>query len=271
MRKFFIRPLFVYGVVFIVLYFVVIPVSVRRRLRHYFFLSQVPVLRGIEVLQSAQRKSALSAYSKSWWIEKSQKLLQENAYLKWQIQEQKDVQEMAQNILKLNQMKVGARFHCLPAHVIFRSLEAWSRYVIVNRGSEDGVRVGQGVLCTSGVVGRIREVQPRLAFVELISDPHFRMLVRLDGSTSPYTFCGVEGMGETSVGQAKITNLLPEDEGVGPRRVETSDLGQQFPNHIYVGQCVEVYHEGNQWVGHVQLGDYLRWLDDVGILIPTVE
>ena len=54
-----------------------------------------------------------------------------------------------------------------------------------------------------------------------------------------------------------------------PQQVETSALGQQFPNRIFIGQLMEVNLTNNEWLGTVQLGKYLRWLNEVCVLVPV--
>ena len=169
-------------------------------------------------------------------------------------------------------MDVGEQFQCLPARVIYRSTEAWAQRLLINRGLNDGVREGQGVVCTQGVVGRIGKVTPKTAFVELVTSANFRLLVRLEGEAEP---CLLQSKalknGKCSSGKA-ILSLAPDtDEKKCPRTVETVAVGHQFPNRFYVGECVKIKQKGSQSVGAVRFGRYLDLLDEVGVLIPSLN
>ena len=61
------------------------------------------------------------------------------------------------------------------------------------------------------------------------------------------------------------------DEKKFPRTVETVAVGHQFPEHFYVGQCVKIKQKDNQSFGVVRFGRYLDLLDEVGVLIPSLN
>ena len=51
----------------------------------------------------------------------------------------------------------------------------WWRSLKINRGSADGVRSGDAVICADGLVGRVRAVYSHAADIQLVTDPNARI------------------------------------------------------------------------------------------------
>lgn len=122
----------------------------------------------------------------------------------------------------------------LTADVISRDTSGFLRYVIVNRGARDGVRIGQPVISDEGLVGRVEDVTATAAWVRLAVDQRSAVNARLQES-------GVEG---TVVGQltgGMRMQFIPQDvELVEGDLVLTSGLGGNYPRGIVVGQVASV-------------------------------
>jgi len=221
--------------------------------------------------QNLQQAVALRSHSKAWWIDRTRELIQENAYLKLKLLEKQDAIDLSHRVLELNKVDVGEMFKCLPARVIYRSYEMWSQFLVIDKGAKDGVNVGQGVICTGGIVGRISKIQDKVSFVELITSKKFRMLVHLENDKNPFLFQGVtQEVGWKCNYKGYLVDVSLEDELTCPRLVETMDLGQQFPDHIYVGQLLKIKKKNHKNVGVVVVGDYIKWIGEVGVLLPVM-
>lgn len=70
----------------------------------------------------------------------------------------------------------------VPAPVIGRSADHWWQHIILGKGSNDNVKVGDVVTAPGGVVGRITTVTPNTSRVLLLSDPSSRMGVTISRS-----------------------------------------------------------------------------------------
>ena len=271
-KKRFWRPLFLYILAFLVLWNVILPLVFRKKLREAFLTVQVPLWEVSAGLGAAQKRLALQTFSKSDLLHHVRELTCENEALRRKLAENADKADLAERVLQLNAMDVGEQFQCLPARVLYRSTEAWAQRLLINRGSNDGVQEGQGVVCTKGIVGRIGKVMSKTAFVELVTSANFRLLVRLEGEAEP---CLLQSKalknGKCSSGKA-ILSLAPDtDKKNCPCRVETVAVGHQFPDRFYVGQCVKIKQKDNQSFGVVRFGHYLDLLDEVGVLIPSLN
>lgn len=80
---------------------------------------------------------------------------------------------------KTLKLKYKLGYKTIPASVIGRSANAWYDQFILNKGSEDGIIVGRGVINEDGVVGQIKKVGPSSSIVQLISNPDWRMGVKI--------------------------------------------------------------------------------------------
>lgn len=73
----------------------------------------------------------------------------------------------------------GANF--VLADVIVATVDATHGELIIDRGQEDGLAVGQFVLSDESIVGTISAVDTRMARVRLITDPASKMAVKIEG------------------------------------------------------------------------------------------
>ena len=122
----------------------------------------------------------------------------------------------------------------LAAAVIGRDPSPFVKYVIINRGSDGGLRSGMPVVTSQGLAGRIAAVTAGAARVELISDPASSVNVRLEPSGAQAVLLG-SLTGELSL------DLIPQTASVNVGDlVLTSGLGGNFPDNILIGQITSV-------------------------------
>ena len=122
----------------------------------------------------------------------------------------------------------------LAAAVIGRDPSPFLQYVIINRGSDDGVRRGMPVVTDRGLVGRISRVTASAASVQLITDPAMIVNVRLEPSRAEAVLTG-SITGEVALGQ------IPQSANVQPGDLLlTSGLGGNYPANILIGQVTGV-------------------------------
>ena len=108
-------------------------------------------------------------------------------------------------------------------------------YVIINRGSQDELRVGMPVIVGGGrLVGRIAEVRPRWSKVQLLIDPGSQVNGVVQGSRAAGLITG-QPDGTLSLEQVSQS----EQVNVGDT-VVTSGQGGLLPKGLIVGQVTEV-------------------------------
>ena len=267
------RPFFTYILIFSVVWIFILPWGIKGFLRHAFFGAQIPIFKLSTCIEHQQIAQGSRAHSKDFWINQTRELVKENAYLKLQLAEQKDASDLAQRILEINKVRLGEHFKALVARVIHRSIEMWHQTLTIDKGFRDGVRVGQGVFCSEGGVGRVKHTEKSTAIVELITSSEFKMIVKAENESVTHVLSGFvdKHYFYHSELQAKLSDVRKEDALLCPQTIETTDLGQQFPPHMFVGRLMSVEKEGGTAVGIVQLGEYLKFLHEVGVLIPSAE
>ncbi len=120
------------------------------------------------------------------------------------------------------------------ADVIARDTSSYLRWIIINRGTRDGVTPGNPVISDLGLVGRVEDAAANAAWVRLVIDQGSLVNARLQNARA-------EG---TVVGQLQGSlrmELIPQEALIEPGDlVLTSGLGGAFPANIVIGQVSSV-------------------------------
>jgi rod shape-determining protein MreC len=118
--------------------------------------------------------------------------------------------------------------------VIGRDPSPFLHYVIINRGSNDGILRGMPVVTDQGLVGRVDAVIADAARVQLITDPASSVNVRLQNAETEASLVG-------SVTGDTLLELVPQDVVIETGDlVLTSGLGGGYPPDLIVGQVASV-------------------------------
>lgn len=123
----------------------------------------------------------------------------------------------------------------LIAELLSVDLEPYSRHIVVNKGSQQGIYEGQPVLDAKGIMGQVIHVTPLTSTVILITDPNHAIPVAINRN----------GMRAIAIGTGSSDELeLPHfptnaDVEVGDLLV-TSGLGGRFPAGYPVGIVASV-------------------------------
>ncbi|MBN1668617.1 MAG: rod shape-determining protein MreC [Anaerolineales bacterium] len=130
--------------------------------------------------------------------------------------------------------RVYPEYDYIGASVIGRDPSPFLHYVIINRGSDDGLRRGMPVVSQQGLVGRIARVTANSANVQLISDPGSTLDVRLQPARAEAILAG-------SLTGDLLLDFIPQEAAVQPGDlVLTSGLGGNYPPNILIGQVTSV-------------------------------
>ncbi len=154
---------------------------------------------------------------------------------------QTQVVELQQSVTETNVLSALVNFaRANPSYtykaatVIGRDPSPFLRYVIINVGSNDGIRPGMPVVTDQGLAGRVDAVIAEAARVQLITDPGSAVNVSLQASKTDAILIG-------SVTGDLSLDMIPQDAGVQAGDVVlTSGLGGDYPPNLLVGQVVSV-------------------------------
>ncbi len=126
------------------------------------------------------------------------------------------------------------------AAVIGRDPSPFLHYIIIDHGSDDGLRHGMPVVTEQGLVGRVDAVTANAARVQLITDPGAVVNVRLESSKAEAQITGA------ITGEINL-EMVSQDVIIQPGDlVLTSGLGGSYPSEILVGQVLSLRKEANQ-------------------------
>jgi len=150
------------------------------------------------------------------------------------------------------------------ARVIGRDAGRWFATVVVDRGSQDGVRRNAPVVTPDGAVGRVIEVTPRAARVLLLSDSRSAVGVLVQASRDAAV---VEGRGGRLLHLKYLSRAARAQPG---DVVVTSGLGGVFPRGLVVGRIAKVVREEGALLqeAEVEPAAGLDRLEELLILLP---
>jgi rod shape-determining protein MreC len=120
------------------------------------------------------------------------------------------------------------------ASVIGRDPSPFLHYVIIDKGSDNGIRRGMPVVTQQGLIGRIDAVTSGASRVQLITDPASSVNVRLQQTKTEVVLSG-------SITGDLTLDMIPQDVTVQiGELVITSGLGGSYPQDILIGQVTGV-------------------------------
>ena len=166
--------------------------------------------------------------------QESLRLTREAAVLQRRISQLEEQALETQRLQGLLAMREISREEFLAARVVGKDATNWFKTVLIDRGSLSGLRRNLPVVAPDGLVGRVVEVTPTAAKVQLITDP-----VSAAGGLIQRT--RVTGIVSGSLGAGLKVRYLPllADIAIGDE-VVTSGMGGVFPKGIPLGRVIAV-------------------------------
>jgi rod shape-determining protein MreC len=120
------------------------------------------------------------------------------------------------------------------AAVIGRDPSPFMHYIIIDHGTDSGIRHGMPVVTDQGLVGRVDAVTAKAARVELITDPGSVINVKLES-------LGVEAQIAGSLTGEINLQMVPQDLELKPGEIVlSSGLGGAYPSDLLIGQVISV-------------------------------
>lgn len=132
-------------------------------------------------------------------------------------------------------------YDTIPADVINRDISNYSSTIIINVGSNDGIKEDMTVIADSGLVGHIISVTPTTAKVQTIIDTGTAVTSKI--STTEDTIIVQGTLDDKSTLKA---TFIPTDAVVlQGDSIETSGIGGIYPKGIHIGSIKEVINTSN--------------------------
>ncbi len=132
-------------------------------------------------------------------------------------------------------------FETIPAYIINKDISNYSKNIIINAGSDDGIEENMTVIADKGLVGFVISTTPTTAKVQTIIDPSTSVSGLLGTSRDPIVVNGTIESDNT----LKAT-FIPTDANLSQGDIiETSGLGGIYPKGIQVGKITQVVETKN--------------------------
>lgn len=232
---------------------------------------QAPAWTALSYLRDLRSYWSMRGQGKSELIEAGVDLSRLNAAYALRNQQLEELEREVRGLETFFGMPSLPEYRYEVARVVQRDLSAWWQTLIIRKGLNYGIRPGQAVVFSGGVVGRVSKVSAYTATVELISNPHFRTAAHFEGDERPVEFRGGFNPGlKPAFGRVAT---VPADIPVSvqePLRLTSSRLGGVFPDGLTLGwvYSMEPSPDGLFQTGRVMLDPRLQGLREVAVLVP---
>jgi len=164
------------------------------------------------------------------------------------------------------QKQGGRQFEYKLAHVVANSVNQAQNYLTLDKGEEDGVRVGMGVTAHNGVVGIVAKTSSHYSLVISILNPKLRLSAGLasNGSFGSLLWDG------KNPSIALLEDLSRNSKAQPGDSIITTGYAAAFPKGVPIGRIISVDDKkanNNFIVCKVQLFTDFARLNDVNIII----
>lgn len=191
----------------------------------------------------------------------------ENAKLKSQVLINKDVQGQLSQLKGVLDLAGRGGYKVVSARVIGHgSASAFSQSFTIDAGSSDGITVDKTVIAAHGLVGVVKSVEAHSAIVLLMSDPSFKVGVRIARNQSVGVLTGTGGntfalqlldpAGDIQKGDSLFSN--------------GSDSNKPFIPGVPVGVVVSVDHSSSTLTQTATVKSYTD-LNNVGVVSVVIQ
>lgn len=164
------------------------------------------------------------------------RLQEENATLAREVEQLSEYRSKYQTLQDLfNRARETPAYRRITADVIAYDTNPAVRSLMINKGHDDGVRVGQPVEGARGLVGQIYRVSNNAAQVALITETASAIPVRLGTSRATGILRGGGRGNPPTIDWIDLSTPIEVGE-----LVFTSGLGGKFPPELVVGRVIDV-------------------------------
>ena len=256
--------------IYFLLFWIVLPPVIKNLLNTGLREFQAPLYWGVSSIRDLQNYWSLESQSKIQLIEKIRDLQRTNAHYENLRQTVFSKEQRIQQLEKILSLPPIPGYNIQIARVAQRNLQQWNQTILLRTNFSEKIPVGSPVIFRGGVVGRIKQSYAFTASVELITNPNFRMVAKIENDPSPLTY-----KGQANLPFAKpqaLVQYVPTDISIEPNKplwLVSSALGGVFPDGLRIGQIkkLEVDSQGLFQSGSVLLDPELNQLSEVAILI----
>lgn len=168
-------------------------------------------------------------------LEENARLREKQAFLNVQLQKLTTLEAENRRLRSLLESAVNTPERVLIAELLAVDFDPYRHHILLNRGRQHGLYVGQPVLDQHGIIGQIVRADPLTSTAILITDPNHALPIQINRTGARTLALGTGNFQELDL--PHIPNN--EDVKVGDLLV-TSGLGGRFPRGYPVGTITKV-------------------------------
>ncbi len=174
--------------------------------------------------------------------QENEELKQKNSELEQSLRELENIKSENETLKEyLDLTEKYGEYKTVPAYIINKDISNYSKTIVINVGSDDGIQENMTVIADQGLVGHVISVTSDTAKVRTIVD------------TSSSVSCSLSTTDESIVCKGTLEEesalkamYIPDDDGIiQGDSVETSGLGGIYPKGIHVGSIKRVVNTQN--------------------------
>lgn len=161
-------------------------------------------------------------------------LEEQNVQLRRAVEQLEEYKQESERLSSLLDISSTYKLNAKAARVIGASQNAWSRTIVIDKGSADGLTQGLPVMNSYGLIGQIEELSAHSAQVRLISDENSGVSAMIQSNRAVGV---IRGSADGSLRLEYITVDAKVEKG---DVVITSGLGGTYPKGLPIGEVVHV-------------------------------
>jgi rod shape-determining protein MreC len=169
------------------------------------------------------------------------RLQQENAKLRQRLAADADTRRDNDALRRQLGLDVAGSPGEVAAEVVAFQPDSYRQFVTINKGSSDGIKVGQGALSDGVLVGVVSDIASHTAKLALVTDPEFKLTAKDQDSPN-----GALGVLQGQLGSGLVMDKIGQTDVIKPGDTITSaGLGGLIPSGLYIGQVQSVNTRAN--------------------------
>lgn len=174
--------------------------------------------------------------------EENKELKEKNSELEQQVRELENIKSENETLKEyLDLTEKYAEYKTVPAYIINKDISNYSKTIVINVGTEDGIKENMTVIADQGLVGHVISVTSDTAKIRTIIDTSSSVSGLLS-TTDESIVC----KGTLEEESALKAMYIPDNDGVMQGdSVETSGLGGIYPKGIHIGSVKKVVNTKN--------------------------
>lgn len=131
-------------------------------------------------------------------------------------------------------------YETVPAYIINKDITNYNNIIIINAGSDEGIKINMTVISDKGLVGHVISVTENTAKVQTILDTSNTVSATMSSSREIVIARG--NLGENNL---KATYIPTDANVLEGDNVETSGMGGIYPKGIHIGTVKKVTNTQN--------------------------